>query len=228
MNELPENNILTEIDVKRRSRLIEFIIELKEKDCISEITEMISSGWNPIDLLDCCMQGMHEIGKRFEEGRYFIAALIMAGEIMRQATKLLEPYLPRQQSESTVRTILLGTIASDIHDLGKNLFAILARSNGFKVVDLGVDVPPARFLHEAHRIKPDLIGISCLLTIALPEVKEAVKLLHVELPQSPVIIGGTCMDEQICRHVQANYWVRDAIQGLQTCQQILQIKHHEA
>jgi methanogenic corrinoid protein MtbC1 len=121
----------------------------------------------------------------------------------------------------------LGTIASDIHDLGKNLFAILARSNGFKVIDLGVDVPPAHFLNKALQIKPDLIGISCLLTIALPELKEAVKLLHIELPQSPVIIGGTCMDEQICHHVQADYWVRDAIQGLQTCQQILQMKDHK-
>jgi methanogenic corrinoid protein MtbC1 len=96
----------------------------------------------------------------------------------------------------------LGTIASDIHDLGKNLFAILARSNGFKVIDLGVDVPPSRFLDEALRIQPDLIGISCLLTIALPELEEAVKILHFELPQSPVIIGGTCMDERICHHVR--------------------------
>jgi methanogenic corrinoid protein MtbC1 len=95
MNEFPEHITVTEIDEKPRNRLIKFIIDLKEKDCMSEMTEMISFGWNPIDLLDCCMQGMHEIGKRFEEGRYFIAALIMAGDIMRQATKLLEPYLPR-------------------------------------------------------------------------------------------------------------------------------------
>jgi methanogenic corrinoid protein MtbC1 len=207
-----------------RKRLLNMIIELDERQCLSEIEKMLSSGWDPMDLLDCCIEAMRIVGKRFEEGRYFIAALIMAGAIMRQATELIEPHLVRRESCDAGGTIIVGTIEGDIHDIGKNLFAFLVRCIGIEVIDLGVDVPPPVFLKEAKRTKPNLIGISCVLTQALPDLKTAVQTLHNNLssPRPPIIIGGTCVDEHICRHVKADYWVQDAAQGVKICRELIQ------
>ncbi len=226
MSELITGTVSLDSYATRRKHLIDLIVELDERQCISEIESMLSSGWEPMDLLDCCIQAMRIVGKRFEEGRYFIAALIMAGAIMRQATELIEPHLMHRESYDTSGTIILGTIAGDIHDLGKNLFAVLVRCIGLEVIDLGVDVPPAAFLDAARRMRPDLIGISCVLTLALPDLKTAVTALRTNLapPRPPVIIGGTCIDEQIYRHVKADYWVQDAAQGVKICRQIIQDK----
>ncbi|MFH1112667.1 MAG: cobalamin-dependent protein [Pseudomonadota bacterium] len=209
----------------RRQRLVEMIVELDERHCLAEIENMLSSGWDPMDLLDSCIQGMRIVGQRFEEGRYFIAALIMAGAIMRQAAELIEPHLVRRETYDSSGTIILGTIEGDIHDLGKNLFAVLVRCIGFQVIDLGVDVPPPAFLDAARQTRPDLVGISCVFTHALPELKTAVRAVRADLaPAPPIIIGGTCIDELICRHVDADYWVRDAAQGVRICRKLLQEK----
>jgi len=226
MSELVTSSVNPDTYAVRRKRLIDLIVELDERQCMSEIESMLASGWEPMDLLDCCIRGMRLVGKRFEEGRYFIAALIMAGAIMRQATELIEPHFMRREPYDTRGTIILGTIEGDIHDLGKNLFAVLVRCIGIEVIDLGVDVPSAAFLAAAKRTRPDLIGISCVLTLALPELKTAVRSLRTNLPppRPPVIIGGTCIDEQIYRHVQADYWVQDAAQGVRICRQLIQHK----
>ncbi len=206
-----------------RKRLVDLIVGLKEQQCLDEISELLASGRDPMELLECCIQGMRGVGKRFEEGRYFISGLIMAGDIMRQITELLEPRLPRTNCNREGSTILLGTIAGDIHDLGKNLFAVLARYHGFEVSDLGVDVAPETFVSEAKKTGPDLIGISCVLTTSLPDLKSAVELLKVGFSRSrpPVVIGGTCIDEQICRHVRADHWARDAADGVRKCRQLV-------
>jgi methanogenic corrinoid protein MtbC1 len=226
MIELPDRPDILDDFTKRRKRLIELIVNVDERKAISEITDMLATGWKPADVMEICINAMQEVGKRFEEGRYFIAALIMAGEIMRQTTELLEPYLPRHNSEEIVGDILLGTISGDIHDLGKNLFATLARCEGYQVVDLGVDVNPESFLTEAKKIKPDLIGISCLLTSALPDLKSAVELLRRESSrhQALAIIGGQSVDEHIFNYVKADYWARDAAQGIEICQKIMTSK----
>ncbi|MCG6878435.1 MAG: cobalamin-dependent protein [Deltaproteobacteria bacterium] len=207
----------------QREHLTELIAGLKEKEAMQEIFRMLASGSKPAHVMDCCMQGMRDVGKQFEKGRYFIAALIMAGEIMRRATLLLEPYLPRQTHNRAMGVILLGTILGDIHDLGKNLFALLARCEGYEVVDLGVDVAPERFLAEARKIGPDLVGISCVLSSTLPDLKKAVELLHGELPKGDVnvIIGGSYVDENVFGHVQADHWASDAARGIQNCNSII-------
>ncbi len=202
--------------VKQRKQLVELIADLKEQEAMAVVKDMLASGVEPTQVMDICIQGMHEVGKRFERRQYFISALIMAGDIMRQATEIMEINFRQRKSDESKGVILLGTIQGDIHDLGKNLFAILARCDGFEVVDLGVDVAPERFLAEAKKIKPDLIGISCLLTSVLPELKSAIELLRKEFPEhnSRVIIGGHCIDEHIFNHVQADYWAENAVQGL--------------
>lgn len=208
----------------RLERLTVMITELREEAGLAELRDMLAEGVDPKALLAACMEAMHRIGMRFESGSYYIAALIMAGEIMSCATELLSPHLTDQQAGGSGGRIMLGTIQGDIHDLGKNLFALLLKCHGIEVVDLGVDVPARVFLEEAEKQKPDMIGISCVLTTSLEYLKLAIRLLTDELPVSgpPIVIGGTCINEQIAAHVGAPLWAEDATGGLRICREILQ------
>lgn len=208
---------------KRLQDLQVMIASLNEEKSIAELRAMLDEGVDPKILLACCMEGMHRVGVLFETGKYFIAGLIMAGEIMRSATELLTPYLTNKPATKSSGLIMLGTIQGDIHDLGKNLFALLLTCNGFEVIDIGVDIPPADFLSKALEIQPDIIGISCVLTNSVENLKKAVDLLYDQLPAPgrPIIIGGACLDEQLAGHIGAQYWAQDAADGLKICQKIL-------
>jgi len=219
MSDQPE---LRELD-PRFKRLLTMVTELQEDACLAELKKMLDEGVSPKALLDCFMEGMRRIGVEFETGKYFIAALIMAGEIMRSAMELLSPYLTTQEAAAEGGTIIMGTIQGDIHDLGKNLFALLLSCHGFKIVDLGVDVPGEEFLRQAEEIKPEVIGISCVLTTSVQNLKEAVSLLQEKLPppQPAIVIGGTCLDERMARYVGSALWARDAAAGLKICQKVV-------
>ncbi len=208
---------------QRLERLKGLITELQEEAGLAQLRDMLSEGVDPKLLLDACMEAMHQVGVRFQNGSYFIAALIMAGEIMRCATELLSPYFTDQVTAGGSGRILLGTIQGDIHDLGKNLFAILLKCHGIEVIDLGVDIPATVFLEQSRKLKPDIVGISCVLTTSVENLKEAIDLFQKRMPPSgpPIVIGGTCIDEQIAGYVGASYWTNDATAGLRICQEIL-------
>jgi methanogenic corrinoid protein MtbC1 len=208
----------------RLERLTVMITELQEKAGLAELRTMLDEGVDPKALLAACMEAMNRIGMRFEAGSYYIAALIMAGEIMSCATELLSPHLSDQQAGGSGGRIMLGTIQGDIHDLGKDLFALLLKCHGIEVVDLGVDVPARVFLEQAEERKPDMIGISCVLTTSLEYLQQAIRLLTDELPASgpPIIVGGTCINAQIADHIGATLWAGDATGGLRICRKILQ------
>lgn len=208
----------------RLQRLVSLITELNEDACLGELKKMLAQGVDPTELLTCFMEGMRRVGELFETGRYFIAALIMAGEIMRAAMELLSPHLSQRVATGGGGKLIIGTIQGDIHDLGKNLFSLLLSCHQFEVIDLGVDVAPQTFLQKALEYKPDLIGISCVLTTSVPSLKEAVALLRQSLPEPapPVIIGGTCLDRRLADFVGSDYWASDAASGLKVCQLALQ------
>lgn len=205
-------------------RIIDLVAELKEEQCLTELTALLNQGYQAGELLGACIEGMRRVGDLFEEGEYFIAALIMAGEIMRRATELLHPQLHRGRKLPVTGKVLVGTIQGDIHDLGKNLLILLLESHGFDVVDLGVDVPPEAFVARAREEQPDVVGISCVLTVGVDQLKEAVALLHAELPEPrpPVVIGGACIDAQISRFVNADHWARDAVEGVRICRGVVE------
>ncbi len=207
----------------RLDRLKNMIADLEEDASLKALQQMLEQGVAPKTLLACCMDAMYQVGVRFEQGTYFISALIMAGEIMRSATELLSPYLATEQAPEGIGTIMLGTIQGDIHDLGKNLFSLLLRCHGISVIDLGVDVPAEVFLETAMAQRPDIIGISCVLTSTVDNLKQAVKMLNRKIPKPkiPIMIGGTCVDDQVAAYVGSTLWAADAAMGLRICQGIL-------
>lgn len=199
--------------------LIELISELKENESLTELRTLHQKGVDAAELLGYCVEGVRRVGLRFEQGEYYISALIMAGEIMRQTAEYLKPFLQTPSTESILGHVLLGTIEGDIHDLGKNILKDLLECNGLKVTDLGVDVPAPMFADKAIELEPDFVAISCLLTTSLASVQQAVARLKKKRGSRnyTIIIGGTAVDQVVNDHIQADRWFPDAIQGAAYC-----------
>lgn len=204
--------------------LITLLTELREKEILEEVRRLLSRGIDPLLIVEWCQEGMHNVGAIFENGRYFISGLIMAGEILRQILGLILPAMQERIQVSNSERILIGTVEGDIHDIGKNLFSMALTCYGFEVKDLGVDVPPAEFLTQALAFRPRVVGVSSLLTSTYDTMREIVNLLksNREINSTGVrtIIGGGFIDKRVCRYVQADHWAKDAIAGVRFCQKI--------
>jgi len=195
------------------------VADLKEADVLRTVRERIARGDDPVAVIEECQAGMRLVGERYSQRRYYLSGLIMAGDILRQVMEMVQPSLEERFSGDASARVLLGTVQGDIHDLGKNLFAMLARCHGLTVYDLGVDVAPARFLDEFDRLAPDIVGLSGLLTASYDPMRETIALLRARSPAAPVIIGGQ-IDEQVSRYVGADYYVTDAMEGVRLCQRL--------
>ena len=201
---------------------IQKVADLEEKDLLSLVTTRLRNGDNPLGIIDDCHQGMVEVGERYEKGEYFISSLIVAGELFREVTDLVHPVIKEEMGGLESGEILLGTVHGDIHDLGKNLFGMMMACHGFKVFDIGVDVPPEEFVRQAGVLKPHIIGLSGLLTTAFDSMQETVALLKNaedrEVAQIPIIVGSSLLKSETCKSIGADYWTRTAISGSQYVQ----------
>lgn len=178
-----------------------------------------------MQILEECNEGMQIVGKRYEQGEYYIAGLIMSGEIFREVVEKIQPLLIKNTDKESSGRILVGTVSGDIHDIGKNMLGMLLSCYGFTVIDLGVDVPPAEFAAKALESKPDIIGLSGLITASFEMMKETVSVLRTEAEKNklnfPILIGGGMIDDQVCQYVGADYWLKDAMAGVRLCQSLL-------
>ena len=210
------------------SQLARLVADLEEDAVLELVHQRISSGDNPLEIIAECNQGMRLVGQRYENGEYFVAGLIMSGEILREVVELVLPLLEQQLDGEAHGRVLVGTVSGDIHDIGKNIFGMLLSCHGFEVIDLGVDVPPAVFAARAIEVKPDIIGLSGLITAAFETMRQTVAALRLESQRHgltfPIIIGGGTIDDQICRYVGADYWTPDAMAGVRLCEELLNKK----
>lgn len=195
------------------------VADLREAEVLRAVRERLARGDDPVGVIEECQAGMRLVGERYSQRRYYLSGLIMAGDILRQVMEIVQPSLEERFSGDAGARVLLGTVEGDIHDLGKNIFAMLARCHGLTVHDLGVDVPPARFADEFDRLKPDIVGLSGLLTASYDPMRETVTLLRRRGAAVPVIIGGQ-IDEQVCRYVGADHFVTDAMEGVHLCRRL--------
>lgn len=201
--------------------LISSIEDLKEEKALAIVHILLEANENPMRIIESCQMGMRLVGERYHRRQYYIAGLIMAGEILRQVVEILQPQLNRLFPADAAGTVLLGTVEGDIHDLGKDIFKILLNCYGFEVVDLGVDVPAADFLAQAIIIEPHIIGISALLTGVFGNLQRTIAVLRadnqLQKARIPIIIGGSQINQKVCDDVQADYWTTDAIEGVNIC-----------
>lgn len=207
------------------SELIRSVADLQDQNVLEIVRQRIERGDEPMDIVEDCRQGMILVGKRYEQRQYYLAGLILAGEILREVMEIVQPLTEKKYFGKSEGDILIGTVEGDIHDAGKELFQMLLTVHGFTVHDLGVDVPPAVFAAKAREIRPAAIGLSCLLVSAYESMKNTVDLLNTdaELASIPVVIGGQ-VSEDVCKYVGADHWSMDAMDGVRWCQQQVAVK----
>jgi len=207
-----------------QTELSALMAELQEEAVLNLVRQCLADGVDPLVIIDLCHKGMIQVGEYYEQGRYFISGLIMAGEIMHQVGQLVFPLLASRITNGDSGTIVLGTVEGDIHFVGKDIFKFLVRVHGFTVHDLGVDVPPNQFLAAIHEFKPNIVGLSCLISAVFNSMRKTIALLRKNTPQNlaphAYIIGGR-VDEIVCKDVGADYWTNDGMKGVRLCQKIM-------
>jgi len=189
-----------------------------EMDAAMKATDAVVNGQNKAavkEAVDAVTQALQVVGKKFQEGEWFLAELVYAGEIAKEIMARLSPLMQAEDSQSQ-GTIVIGTVAGDLHDLGKNIFINYARTSGFKVIDLGIDVPTAKFVSAVKEHQPLALGMSCLLTSTEKELGKVVDELKKQGVRDTVkvVIGGAALSERSAQNAAADAFAPDAITGL--------------
>ncbi len=166
----------------------------------------------PEDILnDGLVAAMGEVGRRFEAGEYFVPEMLVAARAMQNGLKLLKPRLI-QSGVMAAGKVIIGTVAGDLHDVGKNLVGMMLEGAGFEVIDLGTDVKPEAFVAAAREFRPDFIGMSALLTTTMPNMNYTIQALEAAglRKQVKVMIGGAPVTEQYAKKIGADGFAADA------------------
>jgi corrinoid protein of di/trimethylamine methyltransferase len=170
-------------------------------------------------------KGMEIVGQKYEDGEYFLAELIMAGETMKEGMTVLEPYLKAGDIKSAGK-IVIGTVKGDLHDIGKNVVTTLMKAANFEVVDLGVDITAEQFVDAVKKNKPDILAMSALLTTTMIEMDNIVKTLEKAglRKKVKIIIGGAPITPEYAKKIGADSAAKDAVEGVRTCTQWMKTK----
>jgi len=173
-------------------------------------------------IIDGMAKGMEIVGQKYENGEYFLAELIMAGETMKEGMSVLEPHLKAGDVKSAGK-VIIGTVKGDLHDIGKNIVATLLMAANFEVVDLGVDVLAEQFVEAVKKNSPNIVAMSALLTTTMIEMENVVKALQeAGLRQKvKIIIGGAPITPDFAKKIGADATAKDAVEGVRICNQLM-------
>ncbi|MBC7252080.1 MAG: corrinoid protein [Anaerolineae bacterium] len=183
------------------------LADLEEQDVLALVQQALDQGMEPSQIFDACRQGMVLVGERYESGEYFVSDLMLAAEIFKQVAAILEPVMGGAAADTRGK-VVLGTVKGDIHDIGKNLVVSMLRASGFEVHDLGVDVPPAKFVEAVKETGAKVVGLSGLLTVAFDAMKETVAAFDEAglRPGVKIMIGGGPVNESVQAYTGADAW----------------------
>jgi methanogenic corrinoid protein MtbC1 len=208
-----------------RTDIAELIARMDERGSLAAVQRRLDAGEDPLVLIDECRDGMERVGRLYENGTYFISALIMAGEIFREVTEILLPRLETPPVKRTSGTFVIATVKGDIHDIGKNIAGLLLETHAFTVVDLGVDVPPERIAETVVQLRPDALGLSCLLTSVFDSMAKTIGVVRERTSgwtrRLPIVIGGAPVAQMACDQMGADGWCTDAADGIRVVQSLL-------
>ncbi|MCL7388067.1 MAG: corrinoid protein [Thaumarchaeota archaeon] len=181
------------------------------------------AGMSPLEIVNAAIKpAMDEMGKRYERLEVFLPDLVLAGEAAQEALNVI---LPKEGAESLIKAkVVIGTIYGDIHDIGKNIVAAMLSANGYKVIDLGNDVPAEKFVEVAKKESAKIIGISCLLTPSMYYMRDVIKRLEEENLRKNfyVIIGGAAVYPEWAKEIGADGWAKDAERAVELCDMLVE------
>jgi 5-methyltetrahydrofolate--homocysteine methyltransferase len=199
--------------------LTEAILDFDEDDVLEAVKKMKAEGMTSLEIMEICKDVMDKIGKMFSNKEIFLTELIMSGELLSAIMDelgLTDSAMKPSGGESKGK-ILIGTVESDVHDIGKNIIKSLLISEGFEVIDIGVDVPVNKFVEEVKMHKPQIVAMSGLLTIAYESMKKTIDAFEKEgiRKDFKVIVGGGATDQQVADHVGADDFGVSAVDGVE-------------
>lgn len=195
---------------------------------VEMIRKTVDEGHDPLEVVNALTQVLKEIGRKFEDGEIFLVHLVVAGEAARRATaEILEPLLKKSKEKTTVLgKVLIGTVAGDIHDIGKNIVAMMLFTSGFEVHDIGKDIPAEEFVNKTRDLGVDIVALSALLTTTLPaqrDVIEALKKAGLK-EKVKVIVGGAPATAKWAEEAGADGYGEDAIEAVKIAKKLLSVK----
>jgi 5-methyltetrahydrofolate--homocysteine methyltransferase len=195
------------------------VVELDVEGCRKACEQALEKGLPPMKILsDGLAKGMQVVGEKYASREFFLPELIVAGDVFKESMEALEPHLEAGDASPRGK-VVIGTVKGDVHDIGKNIVAMLLRAAGFEVIDLGANVDSTAFVKGIREYKPRILGMSTLLSTCMFQMEAAVK----ELEKSGlrkdvrVIIGGPPITSEFARKIGADYGALDAVDGVNKC-----------
>jgi 5-methyltetrahydrofolate--homocysteine methyltransferase len=196
--------------------LAEALAQCREDQVRLLVRQMVDSGMPPVEIIAECNRGMGELGNRFQRGECFIPELMFGGMVMKSIMADLAPVLKGSSPMQAAGKVVIGSVQHDVHDIGKDIVIMMLRGIGFEVVDLGVDVPPARFVQAIADEKPQVAGMSVLLTTCFKSVVATVEAVRQAGLRDDVrlMVGGAAASELLREHAQLDFYGKTAIDGV--------------
>jgi trimethylamine corrinoid protein len=197
--------------------LVELMADLMEEETLALVKEKIAQGVDPEEILADARSAMEVVGKRFESCEYFIPDLMMAGEILKEIADEVKPLMTKQQGAAKSGKVIIGTVAGDIHDIGKDIVTFMLDVSGFDVLDLGIDVPVETFVAKIKEFQPQVVGLSGFLTLAFDSMKNTIAAIEKAglRDKVKIMIGGGQIDDAVRVYVGADAYGKDAVAGVQ-------------
>jgi len=196
--------------------LVNALADLKEEEAIKIVKDRLNANEDPLKILGDARKGMEIVGKRFADSEYFIPDLVYSGEILKVVSELVKPRLTKAADSKKLGKIVFGTVAGDIHDIGKDIVVFMLDVNGFEVIDLGVDVPVQKFVDKIKETGAPVVGLSGFLALAFDSMKETVEAIKAAGLRGKVkiMIGGGQMSDEIKKYTGADAYGKDAMAGV--------------
>ena len=192
------------------------LADLKEQEALAIVQKRLGAGDDPMGILDDARRGMEVVGKRFADGKYFIPDLVYSGEILKAINEVVKPKLTKTEEVKRGSKVVIGTVAGDIHDIGKDIVVFMLDVNGFEVYDLGVDVPVQTFIDKIKESGAPIVGLSGFLTLAYDSMKQTIEAMKDAglRDKVKVMIGGGQITEEVMKYTGADAYGKDAMVGV--------------
>jgi len=208
---------------ENEKQLVDALAEMREEEALTLARAMLAGGSNPLRVLELCREAMEIVGKRFEEGEYFLPELILGGEMLEAIGAIAKPLI-KQTPGGEAKThgrVLIGTVHGDLHDIGKNIVTFMLDINGFEIKDLGIDVPAATFVEAVREFQPAVVGLSGFLTLAFDSMRDTVSAIEsAGLREGrKIIIGGGQVDEAVRAYTGADAFGGNAMAAVALCRE---------
>ncbi|OGA72711.1 MAG: methionine synthase [Betaproteobacteria bacterium RIFCSPLOWO2_12_FULL_65_14] len=207
---------------ENEQRLLDAIADMREDEALELAKSMLDAADDPLRVLELCRMAMEKVGKRFQDGEYFLPELILAGEMLERIGEMAKPLIQAGGGAGAAKKhgrVLIGTVHGDLHDIGKNIVTFMLDINGYEVKDIGIDVPVERFVEEIRAFQPSVVGLSGFLTLAFDSMKETIDAIARAgmRDKMKIMIGGGQVDETVRAYTGADAYGNNAMAAVTLC-----------